>query len=73
MTVSEIIKEAWTATTAVSKTERWAFLFVMLVAIVSIIGITAYFLQNIREIVDTYNHSIAEQRREFLQTIKDLK
>lgn len=73
MTIPEIIKETWTATTAVSKTERGAFIFVMIFSMLSILGITAYFIKNIREIVDTYNQSIAEQRREFLQTIREFK
>ena len=69
----EVIEETWNAITKITHSERWTFLLIMVVALISIVLIVIFYIRSIDGLVAKYNDTINRQQTEFLSTLKELK
>lgn len=69
----EVIEETWNAITKITNSERWTFLLIMIVALISIVGIVIFYVNSMDSMVVKYNETISRQQTEFLQALKEFR
>lgn len=69
----EVIEETWNAITKITNSERWTFLLIMIVALISIVGIVVFYVNSMDSMVEKYNETISRQQTEFLQALKEFR
>lgn len=67
------ISETWNALAKLTSSERWTFLAIMIVALLSIVGIVIFYVNSMDWLIDKYNETINQQQKEFLQALREFK
>lgn len=67
------ISETGNALAKLTSSERWTFLAIMIVALLSIVGIVIFYVNSMDGLIDKYNETINQQQKEFLQALKEFK
>ena len=65
------IEETGNVLTKLTSSERWTFLAIMIVALLSIVGIVIFYVKSMDGLIDKYNTTINEQQKEFLTALKE--
>jgi len=65
------IAETWNVLTKLTSSERWTFLAIMIVALLSIVWIVIFYVKSMDWLIDKYNTTINEQQKEFLTALKE--
>lgn len=65
------IAETWNALAKLTSSERWTFLAIMIVALLSIVWIVVFYVKSMDWLIDKYNTTINEQQKEFLIALKE--
>lgn len=67
----DTIKETWNALTKISSSERGTFIFIMVVALISIVCIVWFYISSMDNLIDKYNATINQQQKEFLTALRE--
>lgn len=65
------IEETGNVLTKLTSSERWTFLAIMIVALLSIVWIVIFYVKSMDGLIDKYNETINKQQTEFLQALKE--
>jgi len=65
------IAETWNVLAKLTSSERWTFLAIMIVALLSIVWIVIFYVKSMDWLIDKYNTTINEQQKEFLTALKE--
>ena len=71
MVDKDAIKETWDALSKLTSSERWTFLAIMIVALLSIVWIVIFYVKSMDGLIDKYNETINKQQTEFLTALKE--
>lgn len=67
----DVVAETGNVLTKLTSSERWTFLAIMIVALLSIVGIVIFYVKSMDGLIDKYNETINKQQTEFLQALKE--
>lgn len=65
------IEETGNVLTKLTSSERWTFLAIMIVALLSIVWIVIFYVKSMDGLIDKYNETINKQQTEFLTALKE--
>ena len=65
------IEETGNVLTKLTRSERWTFLAIMIVALLSIVWIVIFYVKSMDGLIDKYNETINKQQTEFLTALKE--
>lgn len=72
MTVDKwTIEETGNVLSKLTSSERWTFLAIMIVALLSIVWIVIFYVKSMDWLIDRYNETINKQQTEFLSALKE--